>query len=51
MVDLAVNDGLDDIDPHSDGIDRVPLIKVLVSFLIFAVCVADFLNEGVLSHL
>ena len=51
VVDLTVNDGLDDIEPHSDGIGRVPLIKVLLSFLIFAVCVADFLNEGVLSHL
>ena len=51
MVDLTVNDGLDDIEPHSDGIGRVPLIKVLVPFRIFAVCVVDFLNEGALSHL
>jgi len=51
VVDLAVDDGLDDIEPRSDGVGRVPLIKVLLSLLIFAVCVADFLNEGVLSHL
>ena len=51
VVDLAVDDGLDDIEPRSDGVGRVPLIKVLVPFRIFAVCVVDFLNEGALSHL